>query len=152
MRPIPSRKDLAAITEAARAVVNPESFGFARALDDGFVSVFYAYPLGIGEYLLRVTEVPDVMLPAAGGSRQAGIAAMNAEPAGAVGFLLRTGGVQRVVSVGVPERDTPTRLWLGLRDPDPLTAEQLMKIEAIGEMSAGLLERSLSYDEAVHRR
>jgi hypothetical protein len=151
MRGIPSRTGLATLTEAANAVVPAVVLGLSRSLDDGRVSVLYSYPHGIGEFVLGGSDVPDALLPTAEGPRQADVAAIKANPLGAVEWLLLFGGVQRVVSVRAPDSAPPTRFFIGLSDPDPLTFDQLARLEPLAEASLRVLGAPQSPEDAGER-
>jgi transcriptional regulator with GAF, ATPase, and Fis domain len=151
MRGIPSRTGLAALTEAANAVVPAVVLGLSRSLADGRVSVLYSYPHGIGEFVLAGSEVPEALLPTAEGPRQADAAAIKANPLGAVEWLLLFGGVQRVVSLRVSESAPPTRFFIGLSDPSPLTFDQLTRLEPLAEASQRLSGAPQSPEEAGER-
>ena len=150
---IPSRTGLTALAEAAKAVVSPGAIGFARAVDDCRVSILYGNPYGIGEFVLPSHDVPGVFVPTTEGPQEANAITLNARP-GAIEWLLRFSGIQRVVSIPVPGCTRPTRLWIGLSDPSPTTVDQLARLDTIARASAELWNTSISSAEAgeqLHR-
>jgi len=151
MRGIPSRAGLATLTEAANAVVPAVVLGVARRLDDDRVSVLYSYPHGIGEFVLAGSEVPEALRPTAEGPQQADAAAIKANPLGAVEWLLLFGGVQRVASLRVSECGPATRFFIGVSDPNPLTFDQLTRLEPVAEATERLLSAPQSPEEAGER-
>ena len=116
---VPSRTGLAALTEAANAVVPSVALGFARSLDDARVSVLYSYSHGIGEFVLAAPDVPDVLLPSTDGPGQADAAAIDSNRLRAVeGFLLANGrSARRVDSRCRMRASDPFLGWLVRPEP-----------------------------------
>src|SRR5215470_5267018 len=117
---IPSRADLAALASRTNAVVSTVSLGFVRPLDDSRVSVFYSTPNGIGEFVLRHADLPDVLLSSATDARHADANAIRSNPTRAFEFHLISSGAQRVVSTRIRDCEAAARFWVGLSDPSPL--------------------------------
>src|SRR5262249_17708315 len=144
-------ESLAALTKTVNAVVPSVILGFARALDDGRVSLLYCYPYGIAQYVIPVSDVPDVLLPSTYGAQDGDVVASASNPPDAPKWLLRFGSVQRVVSVRMSTCDQPTRFWIGTSDPNPLTSDQMVRLGRLAEESAGLVNRPILPDEASER-
>src|SRR5262245_45233094 len=132
----PSRQGLAALAAATNRITNYETIGFMRAIEETRASIFYAYPLGIGEFIIPMSEVPDILSPAGDGARQVGAELFYKNQDGAVEWLLNMGQVKRVVSLPVPKHEPGTRFWLGLKDPAALTSDQLVRLNSVAESSA----------------
>src|SRR5262245_33386580 len=119
MLEIPSRQALAQLTAATSAIAVPITLGFARAIDDTRVSILYATPMGVGEYVLPVNEVPELVRPSTEGLGHADLAALQANPQGVFEWHLRFGEVQRAVSFRINGCEPATRFWIGVVNPDP---------------------------------
>jgi len=148
---IPSRQGFAALTVAANSIVPVVTLGFAQRQEDGSVSIVYTYPHGFGEYTVAASDLLDALLPSADGLRQADAAAINANPHRAIEWHLLIGGVQRVVSIGIPQFEPTTRFWIGTTDSEPLTSDQHKRLNFVAESSASLLKSSASPDELAER-
>ena len=149
---LPSRKDLAALMEAANAVVPSAVLGFVRTVDADRMAIIYTYRHGMGEFVLAGPDVPDALRPSHRGSRQADATA-GSNPGGVVERFLEIHGIQRVASFAVPGLKAPTRIWIGLTHSTPLTSNQLNDLEQVAEASATLLAAPVSSaDEADRQR
>src|SRR5262245_2160905 len=146
MRAIPGRADFATLTQATSAIGPVVTLGFARALDDGRVAVLYSYPFGLGQYVLATADVPAILQPAEHGTRESDAAALNANPHGAVEWLLLFGGVVRVVSTRISDSEAATCFWVGFSQPGTLTSDQRASFEAAAGHAAEILRLPLSVD------
>ena len=145
----PSRRDLAALAEATNRVTDHRILGFVRAVDETRASVFYAYPLGIAEYIIPMAQLPDVLSPGDDGARQIDAASLYANQSSAIQWLLQAGSLQRVVSLPVPRHDA--RFWLALQDPGALTHDQLSRLASVAQASAEVLKTTVPQNEAPER-
>jgi hypothetical protein len=151
MAEIPSRAELAALTESVTAIAPSTALGFARTRDDGLISVVYSAVHGFGEFVLPASDVPIVAQPTERGWHELASAALHDNHARAFeGFLVHN-GVQRVVSVSLTEGDEPTRFWMGLTTADALTPDAVARLEAVARSAEALLQRRLRPDEAGER-
>jgi transcriptional regulator with GAF, ATPase, and Fis domain len=148
---LPPREGLAALLTAANAVAPVVNFGFTRYRNDGRASLFFSYPFGLGEYVVGADDVPEMMRPGSGETRQTDTGAIKDNPEGAIQWLLLFGNVERIVSTPVPGAEPATRFWLGLPDPTPLTADQMGRLSALAASSASLLDTPSSQIEAAER-
>ena len=151
MLEIPSREDLAALASRTNAVASTVALGFVRPLDDSRVAVFYSTPNGIGEYVLRHADLPDVLLPWAADARQTDAKGIRSNSTGVFEWNLLSSGAERVVSVRIRDCETAARFWVALSDPGPLTEHQQAGIESIAEESVHLLKRSVPPDAIAER-
>jgi transcriptional regulator with GAF, ATPase, and Fis domain len=151
MLEIPSHKELTALTGQVNAVVPGVALGFVRSLESARVSVFYSYVHGIGEFVLPETEVPDVLRPQLQGVRHADTAVLEGNRLRAVeGFLLGN-RVKRVVSIHVSDSRPSTCFWVGVSDAEPVTSEQVHRLEQIAAASAGWVNPSISTGQEAER-
>src|SRR5215831_185090 len=109
---IPSREDLAALAAKTNGVASTKAVGFVRPLDDHRVSVFGSTQNGIGEYVLQNADLASNSV---------------------FEWHLRSIGAQSFVSVPIAHSEPPTRFWVGLSDPSPLTKDQHAQIERIAD-------------------
>jgi hypothetical protein len=145
----PSRTAVKALVDAANAVVPVMAAGFARKLDDGRVSVVYAYPHGFSEYILANSDLADVLQPSSDGPRVADRSMLNANVA--IEWQLFYGQAQSIYSIRLDGFEPATRFWVGLASPEPLTGEQRRALDAVGETSVSALTDEITPDEALRR-
>jgi transcriptional regulator with GAF, ATPase, and Fis domain len=150
MRELPSRQGLAALREAAHAVVPVTALGFARRREDGRLSVLYSYAHGIGEFVLGDGDLPEALRPGTSDARQADDAALQENAEGAFQGLVLSEGARRVVSVPVPG-EPATRLWVATAETDAASPDRLRRLGAVAETSAGLWDAPLSSEEVLAR-
>src|SRR5262245_9922895 len=146
MLAIPGRAQFAALTEATRAIGPIVTLGFARAQDEGRVSVLYSYPFGLGQYVLAAADVPAILQPAENGTRESDAAALKANPHRAIEWLLLFGGVERVVATRICGLEAATCFWVGFSDPNGLTADQRVSFETVATRAAEFLRSPVSAD------
>ena len=146
MLDIPSREGLAALTAAANSVVPATTLGFARPFDAERVSVLYAYPFGIGEYIVPAADVPDVLQPSGAGFRLADAAAIAANAHRALEWHLQSGEVRHVFSTSVPDTAPAARFWIGLSREEPLTADEMRGLDGLAGNTGRLLTSTLPLD------
>jgi transcriptional regulator with GAF, ATPase, and Fis domain len=142
---IPPRHEVSSLAEAVNAVVPCVACGFARATDEGHVSVIYVSPHGLGEYVVAKANVADVLSPTADGALDADLSTLNAS--GAIESQLFYGQAQAVYSIRVPGMELPARFWIGRADQTPLTIGQRDTLELLGERIAGVLTAKPSAEE-----
>jgi transcriptional regulator with GAF, ATPase, and Fis domain len=131
MLDLPSRARLAAVSQAVNAVMPAAAFGFTRALDSERTSVLHVYPTGLGEWVVPVTLVPELFRPELSGPRQADLATLTLDPAGAVERFLEDNDVAHVASIRMPQCPKPTRLWVGRAGQQPFSSEQIDRLAAV---------------------
>jgi transcriptional regulator with GAF, ATPase, and Fis domain len=148
---IPSRSALAALTAAANDITSTACVGFAHAIGDREIRIDYAYQHGMGRWVLPLTEVAEVFVPAAAGVRQADTDAFTLNPTGALERFLHDVGVHRVVSMNMPGRDPTTRFFAGVEGADVLTAEQVSRLEGVAASGGDLLATPFGDHEAVEQ-
>jgi len=148
MLPLPSREALAALTQAANAIVPIQSFGFVSGLDDARLSLFFVHPNGMSQHAVQNSDVPTVLRPSIEEARQEETTWIDANPEGAVEWLLSLGNVRRLVSVRVPGSDPVIRGWFGFSSTEALTDEQIRALEATLGRSRHLLWPATSSDRA----
>jgi transcriptional regulator with GAF, ATPase, and Fis domain len=152
MLEIPSRKGFADLTAATAAVVPPVTLGFARALDKEHVSILYSTPHGIGEYILLVNAVPDVIVPTTEDFLEADAAAIQSNSQRVFEWHLLVGAVQRVASLRLSDCKPATRFWVGTSAAAALTNDQRGQLRAVAEeAAANLLRTAISPSEALER-
>src|SRR5262245_3411207 len=149
MQGIPSRKELAEWSAATNSVASAKALGFVQSLDDARISLVYSHANGLGQYVLHPSAVPQVLLPDGTGPRQAEAAPFNPGLPSAVEWLLTSAAVRRVASVHVSTPGPVTRFWIGLPDSNPLTDEQIARLETVAATCAASLTASASSTEAV---
>jgi transcriptional regulator with GAF, ATPase, and Fis domain len=148
---IPPRRNLAAFADRAEADVSAVILGFSRLLPDGRASVFYWHKFGMGEYILAAVDSLEALWPSADGVRHADVAALEANPLGALEWLLLFARVRHVVSLPVPRGEPATRFWIGMSDPVSPTSEVPARLEALAGSSAALLEAPTPSDDVLER-
>jgi transcriptional regulator with GAF, ATPase, and Fis domain len=147
---LPTRTSLAELTRAAGAVVPVAALGFVRPIDDHRVSVVYSYPHGIGEYVLPGSEVPEPLRSSTAGLHQSDAAQLVSKPQGAMEWFLRSGGVERLVSIVTPA-DPATRLWIGTPDRSPLSEDQMQQLHVVAGSRAAAIQEGVSAEEEAER-
>jgi transcriptional regulator with GAF, ATPase, and Fis domain len=145
MLEIPSRKGLAALTEATNAIVPLVLLGVTRHLKDSSVSILYSYPFGIGEFVVPTAETPEILLPSREPTLEAGAGVLKTDCA--VAWLFLFGGTQRIVSFALPDG----RFWIGFSDPAPLTADQLTRLQTVAESTSALFNTPISPADVAER-
>src|SRR5689334_106891 len=130
MLEIPSREVFVTLTKAINEVAPATIRGLTSVLDDGRLSVVYELAEGFGRYFLAVDDVPELLRPVAGNPRHAPVSITVVED-GTLKWHLQLAGVQRLLSLPVPDYDPSTCLWLGYVDPAPPTETQLRAFQQI---------------------
>jgi transcriptional regulator with GAF, ATPase, and Fis domain len=148
---IPSRDTLDTLTTEAQAIAPVTAVGFSCGLPDAHASVVYSYGFGIGEFRLPVTGLPDVLVPSNGGFRQADAGTLESQRARAAEAFLLDNQTRRLVSMPLPDLEPPGRLWVGLGSREPLTPDQLGRLDALATDGARLLAQGVSNEEQFHR-
>jgi transcriptional regulator with GAF, ATPase, and Fis domain len=148
MLPLPSREALAALTQAAHAIVPLQSLGFVSSLDDARVSLLFVHANGVSQHVVQRSDVPTVLRPSIDEARQEDTSWIGANPEGVVEWLLGLGGVRRVASFRVPGSDPVMRAWFGSPGTDALTYDQMHALEGILLESRDSLWPAVSSDEA----
>jgi two-component system response regulator AtoC len=150
MQQIPSRAGLAALSQAANAIVRAPLSGFTRALDGNLVSIVYTYPYGIGECRIAASELPAALHPLAGGPRDDECASRIAAPRTAVDFMLAAERAARLVSLPL-DGGADGRFWMAVPETGPLTAEQLDRLTRVAAEGARLLTMPQPAEQ-IHER
>jgi transcriptional regulator with GAF, ATPase, and Fis domain len=150
MQPLPSRVGLAALSEAANAVVPAPLSGFAWALEGNLVSILYSYPYGIGECRIPAAQLPRALHGTAGGPRDDECAALTAEPRTALDFMLAAENAARLVSLPLGG-EADGRFWVAVADARPLTNEQLDRLAVVAADAARLVTTAPSREQ-IHQR
>jgi transcriptional regulator with GAF, ATPase, and Fis domain len=152
MLEIPSRTRLAALTEAANAIVPTVAIGFVRQVGDGRISVLHAHPHGIIEYVLASSDVPEVMRSDDADIRYAGGDIIRANPEMPIDWQLTISEVRRIVSLPLSGIDPAIRFWIGLRDDTPPTNEQLSGLVVVAnDAKAAFLSARASQHHGVEQ-
>jgi transcriptional regulator with GAF, ATPase, and Fis domain len=151
MLDIPSRELFTTLASAARAIApTTMGVGISQAVDDG-LSVTYQMPEGFGRYIMPASDVPEVLHPHSGAPRHAVNNLTGSKPDGALEWSLQIAGVQRLVSLPIPDVEPLTCMWVGYTDPLPPTSEQLQEFERIARDASALLHIPPSADERAER-
>jgi transcriptional regulator with GAF, ATPase, and Fis domain len=148
---VPSRATLKTLTTAVEAVGPTTAVGFVRQGQNDRVSVLYSYAHGIGGFLLPATGLPDVLVPTGDEHREADRATLESHRTRAAEQFLLDNQTERVVSIRLAGIEPPARLWVGLASPDPLTSEQLGRVDALTADGVRLLSEGLSQEEQFHQ-
>src|SRR5262245_31545685 len=129
--PLPTREALAALYKAAAAVVPVHSFGVVESRDDACVEILLAHSNGVSDHVILRSEMPAILRPLINDASQDATTWIGANPDGAVEWLLALGGVRRVVSFSVPNREPAARVWMGLTEPDSLPEDRLLALQKL---------------------
>jgi transcriptional regulator with GAF, ATPase, and Fis domain len=151
MLDLPSRADLAALTDAAHALLPTAALGLSRSAGDGLVSVVYLSSQGIGSHLIPADDLPSGLRPTAVGFTEIMPTEIEARPDAATEWQLRFYGVQRVLAAAVPGVDPATRLWLGRADTDAPSSSEIAGLERLASSCAGILNQQPSAAEQLER-
>ncbi len=149
MLPIPSREQLAVLTEAASVIGPMVTLGFAHARDDGRVQLMHSYPFGLGAYVVAEADVPEVLRPSAAGTREITSAPLKANPQRAIEWLLLFGGVERLVVTRIDGLPVAACFWAGFSQPESLTPEQRDTFERVARTAAEALQESVAPETAI---
>src|SRR5262245_23649380 len=136
----PWRQGFAQLSEALGPVARASVLGFVQRRGDGRVAVCYSSASGFGEFLVADGDVPAVLRPGTDAPRQADGRALKDASASAIEVALLFRDARRVVSAAVADGDGTTRLWIGLPDDQPLSAERLTRFEGIASASSHVLQ------------
>ncbi len=150
MLAIPSRDLLDTLIDTARSVLPTISIGVSQRVDDG-LAVLYQMPEGFGRYIMPSAEVPDVLHPHADATRQATIDTLAATRDGALEWTLQRGGVQRLLSLPVPDLEPLTCVWVGLRDAEAPDAARIQALHRLGRLTSDFLRRPSSAEDDAER-
>src|SRR5262245_10281994 len=140
---IPSRDSLDTLTEEARAIAPVTAVGFACSLPDACASVVYSYSFGVGEFRLPVAGLPDALVPSPSGFLQADGDTLESQRSRAAEAFLLDNQTRRLVSVPLPTLEPPGRLWVGLASTEPLTPDQLGRLDALASDGERLLTQGV---------
>src|SRR5262245_26500590 len=99
---VPTREDLAALAQAANAIVPLGMIGLVRHLGGKEASLLIRHANGISSHLVESSELPTVLMPSAGEPRQSTTAWIEVNPQGAVEWLFALGSIARVASIRLP--------------------------------------------------
>ena len=135
---IPDRASLAAVSEAANAIVPTLAFGFVRVDGDNRVTVLFCEPYGISQHKLTASELPDALVPRPAESQYNDALTIQANPDGAIQWLLIAMGAHGIISTPMPRLEPTTRFWIALSEAIPPAPEQLHQIESVARSSAPL--------------
>lgn len=144
MLDLPSRDQLNALFEAANGVVPAVVAGLTQRADGSRVSILICHANGVSQYVLPNAEVVETFVPERDGAHQEDMSFAGDESKTALAWMLGLARVQRIASVKIPSGGPPTRLWVGLTDPTPLTDAQLVELVSAAEMNASLRTASAS--------
>ncbi len=138
MTPLPSRETLTAIAAQVDAVTPAATFGLAMDVRDGRLRVLHVSPHGLGAHVMSAPDVPAVLRP----SSAAGVVDAVIGPATEdqpIEWTWQSAGVRRVVAVDLQSAPIPTRLWIGLADPDALSAEIRRGVDDVAARVAAIV-------------
>jgi transcriptional regulator with GAF, ATPase, and Fis domain len=147
---LPSRRDLAALTDAVNGVVPAAAVGFVRRYDAHRIGVLHSTRHGMGEFVLDDADVPEVLRPSSARPQQ--VEASSANAGATLERFLTDNRIQRVASLAIPGVEPPRRLWVALEDETPLSGGQLEQLERTADMGASLLNAPVSPDDENDRR
>jgi transcriptional regulator with GAF, ATPase, and Fis domain len=150
MQQIPSRADLAALSEAANAVASAPVSGLARAIDGQTVSLVYSYPYGIGEYRIPTGQLPAALQPTGDEPRDDDAGALAEQPRIAIDFMLAAERAARLVSLPLGA-EVEGRFWIAVPESGPLTADQIDRLRPVAAEGARLLTTPQPV-EHIHER
>jgi transcriptional regulator with GAF, ATPase, and Fis domain len=149
MLELPSRDALSALTRAVDAVLPTTIVGLARAIDDVRVQMLFWHAHGVGSYIVSIEDVPDVLRPMTDGVGTAAVA--DCIPESAVQWRATLAGARQILSVPVPDLAPVTRLWVGLADTTPATADHIHGLTAVAAHGGIPLGRPLSAADQASR-
>ncbi len=148
---IPSRRGMAALTQAVNAVVPAPALGFARRLRDDRISILQSTAQGIGEHVVTDDHVPAALLPSEGPPQYAIVSALSSTQHDPTTWLLSQAGVEHVVSLAVPRHDLRARFWVGTSASHPLTAEHVERLQPVAAAASDLLDPRIGPEDLLAR-
>jgi transcriptional regulator with GAF, ATPase, and Fis domain len=151
MLDLPSRTDLSALADAARATMPTAALGLARAIDDGQVAVSYLSAQGVAAHTVAVEDLPAALRPTATGLTEITPVELAARPDAATEWQMGFYGVRRVVCTPVPALAPATRLWIGRADVDPLSPSEVSGLDRLAVATAEILKKGVSAAEQMER-
>jgi hypothetical protein len=150
MQHVPSRAGLAALSQAANAVVPAPLSGYVRSIGGGIASLVHSHPYGIGEYRIPAADLPAALHPTSGGPRDQDAASLIDRPRTAIEWLLAAERTARLVSFPLGDADAG-RFWIAVPASGPLAADQIDRLSHVAEAAARLGTTPQSAGD-VHQR